>query len=227
MIVLSADTNLKDYVNTVNSWIKRVQPAERRCLNERMAKRGRTALIKAAKEKANIRKPARYISANVNRRGIRFDLSPGRSGRGRAVNFDRTAQLLQLAATGGTINFRRSRSRLSGVWILKDRRFKVRNALKLIQELRSTGVRRTSGDATIWYGTRGLMLVTRPSGTTLTRRNRGRDSDIIFLPSRANYKKKFDMENVIFRGINQFIEKDAKKCFNDNTLKHFRRGRGV
>lgn len=221
MIDIKIDSNLKNFVGEYNTWLRRVQPRERECINEKMAMRGRTALIRAAK-KANIKSPHRFIFKEVNRRGIQITIGAGRSGRGRGANFDRTAQLLQLAATGGVVHFKRNRSRIKGLWILKDKRFSLNGAFRKMEEVRQNGVRRISGSTTIWFGSNGFMLVTSPKGTTLFRRNKSsQDRAIIYLPAKARFKKRFDAPDTIAYEINRFLDKDVEKCFEENTLKHF------
>lgn len=225
MIDIKADTNLKNFVGAYNTWLRRVQPRERLCLNEKMAKRSRTALIRTTK-KLGYRGAAKFIKTKGTTTKVEVTVGAGRTGRGRGVTFNRTAQLVQLAATGGRVDFRRNRSRLKGLWIVKDRRFTLSGALAKVQQVRDSGVRRISGSTTIWFGSGGLMLVTSPKGTTLFRRNKSRrDRAIIYLPAKANYKKKFDIEDTIALEINKFLEKDAKNCFDENTIKHFKQAR--
>lgn len=224
MIELETKSNLKDFVGTYNTWLRRIQPQERLCINEKMADRGRTALVGRAR-RHNLKDVGRFISGEATRTGVSFVLGTGSSGRGRGVRFNRGAQLLQLMATGGRVRFIAGR-RIQGLWIIKDKRFSTAGALRLLRKTRNEGTKRESGGQTIWFGPNRIILFQSSKGLTLVRSNKSaRNSVIMFLPAKATFKKRFDVLDVVSEAINRNLERDAEQCFNENTLKHFNQAR--
>lgn len=225
MLELKIDTNLGQFVKSYSQFTKKILPKERACLNEKMIVSGRYSASEAARKKANIVKPERFIHGEVTRRGVEFliaDATVGPTvGRGEQSS-DRSAQLLSLAATGGRVNFGRVGARLDGMWIINDKRFSLAGAFNRLNETRANGARQTKGAKTIWFA-RGWMVVVSPKGTALWRRNKqtvgGRP--VLWIPARMTFMKKFDFKDEVIAGINANLDQDAADCFSDNTAKHF------